>query len=371
MDVKFISLKHIVKRKKESMYASGGIALSLCLIIVAGTIFSGFRKNLENSFLTFSGHIDIYGTNPRNIINQIENNKSIDEYVFLQEQTGIISSDSASQGILIHSVDKLSKVIKHKLHLELDKLQSDEIILGAGLGRKIKAEEGHIVRIALPNANIPLRVVKIIDFGIEELNNKMCFTDLSFHNDKREEIGTVQIFLKNVKNTDKIYNEIKTQKGAYKSRWYDIHRNLLIDISLHKAVSDVILGLILLMAGFIIIVILSNQVKEKTKDIGILKSIGFSNEDIGTIFFIEGAILTLVGCLLGILSSIIIIFILRNNMIFFPVDIYNMKEIPLFIDLKSSILTILLVIGVSLAASIYPSQKAAKMRPIDALKHEM
>ena len=153
--------------------------------------------------------------------------------------------------------------------------------------------------------------------------------------------------------------------------WKTINQNLLSAVHFEKFVLIAILSLLLMVACFAVSVILNMIVREKIKDIGILKSIGYTNSHIRNIFTIEGLIIGVSGMILASIFSPVILLVLKQLFkMYLGNSYYYLEELPLYISVKELLIIYIVAFAVVFISTIYPAARAAKMKPVEALKYE-
>ena len=152
--------------------------------------------------------------------------------------------------------------------------------------------------------------------------------------------------------------------------WSELNQNLLSAVKFEKFVLVSILSLLIMIACFAVSVILNMIVREKTKDIGILKSIGYSNKNIRRIFTIEGLVIGISGMILASIMSPLVLLLLKKMFKIFMKTTYYLEELPLYISMKEIILIYIVTTIIVFLSTLYPAIKASRLKPVEALKHE-
>ena len=170
----------------------------------------------------------------------------------------------------------------------------------------------------------------------------------------------------------KLINEIseKIPNNFFLNTWGDQNRALLSALTLEKTIMLVVFSLIAIVAGFLIWITLNTLVREKTKDIGIMRAMGFSKKNIMLIFLIQGLVLGLIGIIIGIILSLVMLYYIKNYAVDLVANIYYIRSIPIEISLKE----ISTIVGANfiiiLISSIFPAYRAAKLENVEALRYE-
>ena len=192
---------------------------------------------------------------------------------------------------------------------------------------------------------------------------------------ERGEVAT-EVGIK-VENPQKVENVVKEvvsklpEKDFIIVSWKTINQNLLNAVLFEKFVLIAILSLLLIIACFAVSVILNMIVREKIKDIGILKSIGYTNSNIRKIFTIEGLIIGITGMLFAsVLSPLILLALKKLFKIYMRYTYYYLEELPLYISWKELAMVYAVTFIVVFISTIYPAIRASRMNPVEALKHE-
>lgn len=226
-------------------------------------------------------------------------------------------------------------------------------------------------------------VTSIFNSGLAEFDNNIALINLSTLEDFfgfKQEQRNLEIYLKNPKNIEKqkfVFQKVYDQELIYS--WADMNSSLFSALKVERNVMFIILSLIIIVAAFNIISGLTILVKNKTKDIAILKSIGVLNKSIVKIFFLIGIIIgtsaTIFGIFLGVTFSLYVENLRQFlsstfNISLFPEEIYFLSKMPSEINLNSILIISICSIFITIVVSIFPALKAAKLDPIKALKYE-
>ena len=223
----------------------------------------------------------------------------------------------------------------------------------------------------------------IFDSGFSEFDHNVAFVNINILEDffnLDQSSRNLEIYLKNPSDIENIKNIIQSIfKDQFIYTWSDMNRSLFSALKVERNVMFIILSLIIIVAAFNIISGLTILVKNKTREIAILKSIGVLNKSITKIFFLIGVIIgtsaTLFGIILGVTFSIYIekirtLLSTVFNITLFPEEIYFLSKMPSEIDFFSIFIISICSILVTSIVSIFPAIKASKLDPVKSLKYE-
>ena len=404
---KKITFRYLKPKKKEgflniiSIFSFIGISLGVAVLIIVMSVMNGFRTELANKILGFNAHIIV---EPYNI--------SLDSSKFSNKDLKILSRDliltNSGEGVLINK--KAAKGLALRgyspedfLKLEFikrgnfignpNKLIDNNISIGRNLSLDYDLKVGDKITImstsgietivgTLPKQENYL-ITSIFDSGLADFDRNIAFLNIeNLENlfDLDSSTRSLEVYLKKPLNIDSAKSKIQNIfNEAFVYSWADMNSSLFSALKVERNVMFIILSLIIIVAAFNIISGLTILVKNKTRDIAILKSIGVQNSSITKIFFMVGFFIgttaTLFGIFLGVTFSIYIenirIFLSSIfNISLFPEEIYFLSKMPSEINVNSIFIIAICSILVTIIVSIYPARQAAKQDPIKSLKYE-
>ena len=384
-----------------------GISLGVAAIIIVMSVMNGFKVNLTERLIGVNSHLNAYSFDEKiNLeeINQLTKGLNLNDNhrIFPSIETqGLIINDSISKGVFIRGYEELNS--DHYLYnkiitKELSSIDFNEIVIGDALAKELKLKIGDNLKIAVPKTdksllgNIPrfktLTIIGIFDFGMYEYDSGLVFISLEL-SQKLMLLGNnsynrVEFYLNDpllVENFKKLIdsNIIKNNLNLYSLSWMERNSSLMNALKVEKNVMFFILTLIILVASMNIISGLVIFVKEKNKDIGILKTLGFNNRGILKVFFLIGLTIGLIGTVLGTLFGIIITENLQYIQIFletlldtelFSEEVYFLLTLPSDIKYEEVLFVFFISIIITILSTIFPAIRASNIDPINTLKND-
>ena len=383
-----IAFRYLFSKKKDgfiniiSTFSFLGITLGVAVLIVVMSVMNGFRSELINKINGFNPHLKVFSYENSIDLNKLKNKniKALSDNFFLSNSgEAVIVHNSYTKGIILRGYlrddFKKLKVINNEYFNGNKSILYNHISIGKELSFILDADIGDKITIISPNSIMSLAgslpkqksfiVDSIFESEINEFNQNIAFLNL---NDLEDFFGLekqnryLEIFLKDPREIEKkkdIFQNI--YKYHLISSWADLNKSLFSALKVERNVMFIILSLIILIAAFNIISGLTILVKNKTRDIAILKSIGVQNNSITKIFFLVGFLN---------IESIRILVSNMFNISLFPEEIYFLSKMPSEIDPASILIIGIFSIIITCIVSIYPAIKASKLDTIKSLKYE-
>ena len=410
----FVGLRYTRAKRKNhfisfiSLTSMVGIALGVAALIVVLSVMNGFQTELRNSILGVASHIEITENN-----NQLSNWQDVAKQVKTQPKVvasapyvmaqGMLSYGQAVQGALVRGVlpseeDKVADLGKHMKAGKLSDLQAGEfnIILGADLAMLLGVSVGDKVVLMAPQGQftptgvVPrikqFKVVGLFQVGNNEYDSALALIHIDDASKLYRMGGNVSGL--RLRLTDlfdaadmasKLSLQLNPQGQYYVTDWTQQHANFFKAIQLEKRVMFIILALIVAVAAFNIVSTLVMAVTDKRADIAIMRTLGAGPRSIMGIFIIQGALIGVIGTLLGAFFGILIA--LNIDVIipfiehlfhvkFLSADVYMISEVPSQLEWSDVTTIVLMSFVLSLLATLYPSYKASQINPAEALRYE-
>ena len=403
---KEITFRFLKARKKDgflnviSIFSFIGISLGVAVLIIVMSVMNGFRTELINKIVGFNAHITIDPYEKKINENEINQNvKNISKNLILSNSgEAIILRNNTSKGILLRGYnskdfskldifDNKQKLLKNKF------LSKNNISIGKELSFTLGLKIGDNVTLMSSSGietivgNLPKQktflITSIFESGMAEFDNNVAFINLKtleeFFNLTDNE-RKLEIYLNDPKNIEHQKSIVQNNfPDEFVFSWSDMNSSLFSALKVERNVMFIILSLIIIVAAFNIISGLTILVKNKTRDIAILKSIGVLNTSIIKIFFLIGVIIGTSATIFGIILGVTFSMYVENlrqflstmfDISLFPEEIYFLSTMPSEINPSSIFLISLCSIFITVIVSIFPALKAAKLDLIKALKYE-
>lgn len=411
MSYEFLIARRYLRAKRRTGFISlityisiGGVCLGTAALIIALSIANGFENEVRTRILGTFAHLKIQRyhneavTDYDSIINQISEIPDVVAAApFILNKVGI-STDKVQDGVMMMAIDaeKEVKVTEIGRNIKYGKLNFDStlsnrgniypgILLGTGLADKMRIDIGDEITLMSLQADedwspgMMPRMSRFVfkgavESGMWEYDANLCYISLTDAQDLlelRNGVTGIQIKIKDIFQSDKVGDQIQDKLGYpyYTLDWKAQNKTLFSWMKMEKIVVFLVIMLIVLVAAFNIISSLIMVVLEKTKEIGILVSMGAKQRSVRKIFMIEGVIVGLLGSVLGGIIGLTICYLQQRYQILpLPGEIYFISAVPVHTKLWDTVIILVSTNLLCFLATLYPSTKAAKLAPVDALR---
>ena len=408
----FIGLRYTRAKQRTrfisfiSIISVVGMALGMMVLITVLSVMNGFQREIRTRILGVASHVQITGPN-----NVLENWQQIAEKASRHEQViatapyisaqGLLTHGSAVRGVFIRGIlpeqeERVADFDRHMRNGRLDALKPGEfgIILGSQLARMLGASPGEKVVLVAPQGQVTpagilprlkqFTVVGIFNVDHFEYDSGLALVHLE---DARtlfrfgDDVSGVRLKLKDLFQSRAVARDLTNMisRDLYISDWTMQNANLLRAIEIEKRMMFLIIFLIIAVAAFNIVSSLVMAVKDKQADIAILRTLGASPGSITKIFLVQGVMVGVLGTVLGVVSGVILALNVDTVVLFietvfgfkfFSKDVYLISELPSQLQAADVVITAAASFLLSLLATLYPSYRASKVNPAEALRYE-
>ena len=383
----FIAKKHIFERKRQSLISTLGIAIGVIVLIVSIGIANGLDKNMISSILSMTSHVLVENGDKLSDYNdlkeRIEKIPGVKGAVPSIETQGIFKyngiyggyiSGVKIEGFDLESAKKAMNLDKKIVEGSISPDKMNGILIGKELFKNIGASLGdEVTIISSENKEIKFKIEGVFQSGYYDYDINMIILPLKaaqYLVYSGDTVNKIDVTLNDPYKAPEIADKIMSETKIFSRTWGDLNRNLLSALSLEKTVMIMVFSLIVIIAGFVVWVTLNMLVREKIKDIGIMRSMGFSRKSIMKIFLIQGMLLGIAGIVIGTIISLCFLWYIKNYTLAFITSIYYLTKIPVEISFKEIGVIIGANIGIIFVSSVFPAYRAAKMETVEALRHE-
>ena len=403
---KEITFRYLKTRKKDgflniiTIFSFIGISLGVAVLIIVMSVMNGFRSDLIKKINGFNSHATIQNYDGLFDLKKIDSSNlksQIDGFLISNNGEGIIINEKITKGVLLRGYKKEEfqslNIVKNQDFSGSKILDKNGISISRELGYDLDLKIGDKLSLVFSSFEETLigslpkqKTFKISSFynsGFNDFDKNIAFVnieDLENQLNLKPDSRFLEIYFKDPTDINKIKKDlIKFFPNDLIYTWSDLNKPLFSALKVERNVMFIILSLIIIVAAFNIISGLTILVKNKTREIAILKSIGVKNRSIRKIFFLVGFIIgcsaTIFGVILGIIFSVYIENIrqfISNlfNITLFPEEIYFLSTMPYELDFKSILLISICSIISTCLVSLFPAIKASNLDTIKSLKYE-
>ena len=403
---RLLAIRNLRPKRKQgflkiiSLFSFLGIMLGVAILIIVMSVMNGFRADLTDKIIGLNPHL-ILQINDKNDLKIIKKKISQKYKEVNVTETisgeGIILTDNKAKGVLIKGVkesDKLQSFLNKKITKgSLNDFSNGRVMIGGELAYNLKLEIGDNINILsssfvdTPFGSIPIQdsfiIAGFFNSGFYEFDQNLIYLELNDSKsifNRQDDNVDLEVFLEDPFLAEKYKTEIENfNQNIFISTWSDTNKSFFNALKVERNVMFIILTLIIIVAAFNIISGLTILIKNKTKEIAIVKTLGLSENSIIKSFFLTGFTIgflaTITGVLIGVIFSIYIDEI-RNilSMLFginiFPSDVYYLEKMPSEINIVSVSVVFILSLVITSLASYFPAKTISKMKTADALKYE-
>lgn len=383
----FIAKKHILEKKRQSFIATIGVAIGVIVLTVSIGIANGLDRNMIDSILSITSHVLVLGRGEikdyNEVKNEIEKIPGVKGAVPKISTQGIIKykgpfgdyvSGVKVEGFDLEAAQKAMDLDKKIVEGKIDPKDNKSMLIGKELLKKMGAEIGdEIILVSADGKELKLKIEGTFQSGYYDYDTNLVMIPIrtaQYITYSGESANSIDVMLDNPYKADEISREIYKRTGLFNRTWGELNRNLLSALALEKTVMILVFSLIVIIAGFVVWVILNMLVREKIKEIGIMRSMGISKNSIMKIFLIQGLTLGGFGIILGEIVALSMLWYIKNYSIAQVTSIYYLTKVPVEISLKEVSIIVLANLLIIFLSSIFPAYRAGKMETVEALRYE-
>ncbi|HEX6005788.1 MAG TPA: lipoprotein-releasing ABC transporter permease subunit [Burkholderiales bacterium] len=408
----FIGLRYTRAKQRTrfisfiSIISIVGMALGMMVLITVLSVMNGFQREIRTRILGVASHVQVSGPN-----NVLENWREVAAQAARHEQVvatapyisaqGLLTHGSAVHGVFVRGIvpveeERVADFERHMRNGRLESLRPGEygIILGSQLARALGVMPGEKVILVAPQGQVTpagilprlkqFTVVGIFNVDHYEYDSGLALVHLE---DARtlfrfgDAVSGIRLKLKDLFQSRAVARDLSSMISAdvYISDWTMQNANLLRAISIEKRMMFLIIFLIIAVAAFNIVSSLVMAVKDKQADIAILRTLGASPRSITKIFLVQGMMVGVLGTVIGVTSGVVLALNVDSVVLFiehvfgfkfFSKDVYLISDLPSELQIPDVVITAVASFALSLLATLYPSYRASKVNPAEALRYE-
>ncbi|HKI65031.1 MAG TPA: lipoprotein-releasing ABC transporter permease subunit [Burkholderiales bacterium] len=389
-----------------SLISMAGIALGVAALIVVLSVMNGFQQELRARILGVVSHVQVIGADNRlshwqeTAAEAARNPHVIAAAPFVSAQ-GMLTFGQAVRGAIVRGIvpreeERVAQFGKHMRAGSLEALQAGRfgIVLGVDLARALGVLPGDKVALIAPQGLVTpagviprlkqFTVVGIFDIGFIEADAGLALINLQDAQklyQMGDAVSGVRLKLDDLFAAREVARELTSRLGpdVYATDWTRSHANFFRAVEIEKRVMFIILLLIVAVAAFNVVSALVMLVTDKQADIAILRTLGAPPGSVMQIFMVQGAVIGVIGTLMGVVCGVLLALNISTvvpaiehafNVQFLSKDVYLIPELPSDVHLRDVVIIGLVSLALSFLATLYPSWRAARINPAEALRYE-
>jgi lipoprotein-releasing system permease protein len=415
----FVGLRYLRARRRSflsliSFISLLGVVIGVATLDIVLAVMTGFEQDLRQKILGMNPHIVVvsYAGPVADDPALVERVRQTDGVVaaapFIYGQA-MLSVGRSAAGVVVRGIDpaKAGAVVDVERHLQSGtlaelgqvhpvtlppeegkgKIELPGILIGGELARQLGVAAGDVVTLISPlgtpgpTGMVPRMkrfvLVGVFDSGMFDYDTTLAYmavADAQRFFEMKDGITGIEVRVRDVYDARAVARRIETALGGFPYRardWMEVNRNLFSALKLEKVVYGIVLCLIVVVAAFNILATLTMVVKEKRRDIAILKSMGGSSGSIGRIFILNGAVIGVAGTVLGNLLGLAGCWILaRYQFVELPKDVFLVTTLPVKVDPLNFAVVAAVSMAICVFAAVSPARRAASLVPVEVIRYE-
>lgn len=409
----FIGLRYTRAKRRNhfisfiSLISLLGITLGMTALITVMSVMNGFQKEIRTRILGVASHVQISGVNDKlvdwqEVANEAIKHDQVEAAAPFVGAQGMVSFNQVVRGVLVRGIlpsteDKVADFSKMMISGKLNDLSSGDfgIVFGAELAKSLGVSKGDSVILISPQGQMTpvgilprlkqFKVTGIFKAGHFEYDSTLALIHMAdaqkLYRMENNQVSGIRLKLQDLFQAQQVVKELIPMISAttYISDWTSQHANYFRAIQIEKRMLSLILALIIAVAAFNIVSTLVMAVTDKESDIAILRTLGANPRSIMKIFIVQGTLIGFLGTILGVLGGVLLAFNVDTVIAFieylFTVqflsrEVYYISAVPSDPHLTDIVTVAVLSFGLTILATIYPSYRASKVNPAEALRYE-
>jgi lipoprotein-releasing system permease protein len=406
-----LSSRYLRARRKEGFisviagFSFLGIMLGVATLIIVMAVMNGFRKELLDKILGLNGHIVVQPlesplTDWKEVAERISGVQGVRLAAPVIDGQALASSPFNASGVLVRGMraadlDKVTSIAKNIKQGTLEGFDDGQgVAIGRRLADQLSLRAGDSITLVAPRGAVtpmgttprikPYKVAAVFEIGMSEYDSSFVFMPLAeaqAYFNRANDVTAIEIYTTNPDRIDSFRKPITeaAQRPIFLVDWRQRNSTFFNALQVERNVMFLILTLIVLVAALNIVSGLIMLVKDKGQDIAILRTMGATQGSIMRVFLITGAAIGVVGTLVGFLLGLVVclnietirqfISWLTNTELFSP-ELYFLSKLPAEVDAGETAAVVIMALTLSFLATLYPSWRAARLDPIEALRYE-
>ena len=406
-----LSLRYLRARRREGFisviagFSFIGIMLGVATLIIVMAVMNGFRQELLSKILGLNGHLLIQPlesplTDYAAVADRISKVDGIYLAAPLVEGQALASSPFNASGVVVRGMlaadlTKLSQIANNIKQGTLDGFDNGQgLAIGVRLAEQLSVRAGDNITLVSPRGAVtPMgttprikayKIAAVFEIGMSEYDSAFVFmplTEAQAYFNRAGDVTAIEIYTDDPDHIDRFRQSVTdaAARPIYMIDWRQRNATFFNALQVERNVMFLILTLIVLVAALNIVSGLIMLVKDKGSDIAILRTMGATQGAMMRVFLITGASIGVVGTFVGFLLGTVVCLNIEEirrflswltNTQLFPPELYFLSKLPADMNLKETFAVLVMALGLSLLATLYPSWRAARLDPVEALRYE-
>lgn len=416
----FVGLRYLRSRRRAallsliSLISLLGVTIGVATLDIVLAVMTGLEQDLRDKILGFNPHIVVVSyagpvPDEPGLVDKVTSVPGVSAAAPFTYGQAMLTVGRTASGVVVRGIDpaRAGAVVDVERHLQSGRLDGlatlhpvtlapDEgggtvelpgLLLGGELARQMGVATGDVVSLVSPlgtpgpGGMVPrikrFVVAGVFDSGMFDYDTTlvyMALPDAQRFFDLRDGVTGIEVRVSDVFGAREVARAVERALGGFPYRardWMEINRNLFSALKLEKVVYGIVLCLIVVVAAFNILATLTMVVKEKRRDIAVLKSMGAANGSIGRVFVLNGAVIGLAGTLLGNLLGVAGCWILaRYQFVELPKDVFLVTTLPVRMDAVNFLVVATVSVAICVIAALSPARRAASLVPVEVIRYE-